>query len=145
MQMRQWLLGAALVLLAATATAQDRTKLQVNSVFGDTELGEFKKLFEADNPDIEIVWDRASTGGLGPRLRDTGRIVRILPGNPLHGDLPEQRGVVLVGLAAGGEVHQATGRWSRPISCGQPTTARASSPSGRGATAAKRRQRTEAR
>jgi iron(III) transport system substrate-binding protein len=66
--MRQWLLGAALVLLAATATAQDRTKLQVNSVFGDTELGEFKKLFEADNPDIEIVWDRASTGVLTERL-----------------------------------------------------------------------------
>jgi len=68
MQMRQWLLGAALALLAATATAQDRTRLQVNSVFGDAELGEFKKLFEADNPDIEIVWDRASTGVLTERL-----------------------------------------------------------------------------
>ena len=68
MQMRRWFLGAALALVAATATAQDRTRLQVNSVFGDAELGEFKKLFEADNPDIEIVWDRASTGVLTERL-----------------------------------------------------------------------------
>ena len=49
MSMRHWLLGSAPALLA-TATAQDRTKLQVNSVFGAAELGEFKKLFEADNP-----------------------------------------------------------------------------------------------
>jgi iron(III) transport system substrate-binding protein len=68
MSMKYWFLGAALALLATTATAQDRSRLQVASVFGAPELVEFKRLFEADNSDIEIVWERASTGVLTDRL-----------------------------------------------------------------------------
>jgi iron(III) transport system substrate-binding protein len=68
MSMKYWFLGAMLALLATTATAQDRSRLQVASVFGAPELVEFKRLFEADNSDIEIVWERASTGVLTDRL-----------------------------------------------------------------------------
>ena len=68
MHMKHWFLGAALALLATTATAQDRLRLQVNSTFGVDQLKEFKQAFEADNRDIEIVWDRAATGILTNRI-----------------------------------------------------------------------------
>jgi iron(III) transport system substrate-binding protein len=60
--MKNWILGAALVLLAATASAQQRTRLQVYSTLEVENIAGFKNAFEAENRDIEIVWIRDSTG-----------------------------------------------------------------------------------
>src|SRR3982750_644580 len=66
--MRQWLLGVAFALLAATATAQDRVKLDVYSTLEIENLNDFKKAFEAENRDIEILWNRDSTGVITARI-----------------------------------------------------------------------------
>ena len=44
------------------AAAAERTQLVVYSTLEPDFVGELKKAFEADNPDIEIVWQRDSTG-----------------------------------------------------------------------------------
>src|ERR1700736_875128 len=55
---------AALVVVAAfvPASAQQRTRLQVYSTLEVANINDFKKSFEAENRDVEIVWLRDSTG-----------------------------------------------------------------------------------
>ncbi|MBM3646440.1 MAG: putative 2-aminoethylphosphonate ABC transporter substrate-binding protein [Alphaproteobacteria bacterium] len=63
------LLAGVLAALAATAAAaQDRTRLEVYSTLEIENLKDFKKAFEADNPDVEILWNRDSTGVLTARI-----------------------------------------------------------------------------
>jgi len=59
--MKSWL-AALLVLVAASASAQQRTRLQVYSTLEVANIADFKKAFEAENRDLEIVWIRDSTG-----------------------------------------------------------------------------------
>ena len=61
---------AALAVLFAgsVAAAAERTQLLVYSTLEPDFVGELKKAFEADNPDIEIVWQRNSTGVITARL-----------------------------------------------------------------------------
>lgn len=70
--MKQWLMGAAMMLAAATASAQapaqDRVRLEVYSTLEIENLNDFKKSFEAENPDLEILWNRDSTGVLTARI-----------------------------------------------------------------------------
>jgi hypothetical protein len=47
-------------LASPTAFAQSRTKLPVYSTL-EPAITEFKRAFEQDNPDIEIVWIRDRT------------------------------------------------------------------------------------
>ena len=63
-------LAAALsVLAAAPVLAQGgKTRLEVYSTLEVENIADFKKSFEADNPDIEIVWNRDSTGVLTARI-----------------------------------------------------------------------------
>ena len=66
--MKQWLMYAAMILAAATASAQDRVRLEVYSTLEIENLNDFKKAFEAENPDLEILWNRDSTGVLTARI-----------------------------------------------------------------------------
>jgi iron(III) transport system substrate-binding protein len=66
--MKKWIMGAALALAAATASAQDRTRLEVYSTLEIENLNDFKKAFEAENPDIEILWNRDSTGVITAKI-----------------------------------------------------------------------------
>jgi iron(III) transport system substrate-binding protein len=59
--MKSWL-AALLVLVAASASAQQRTRLQVYSTLEVANIADFKKAFEAENRGVEIVWIRDSTG-----------------------------------------------------------------------------------
>ncbi|MFL5148497.1 MAG: putative 2-aminoethylphosphonate ABC transporter substrate-binding protein [Microvirga sp.] len=61
---------AALAVLFAgsVAAAAERTQVVVYSTLEPDFVGELKKAFEADNPDIEIVWQRDSTGVITARL-----------------------------------------------------------------------------
>ena len=60
----------AMTLVAGHTEAQDkpRTQLVVHSTLEPENIAEFKQAFEADNPDIEIVWSRDSTGVLTARI-----------------------------------------------------------------------------
>ncbi len=60
--MKSWLAAAVLLLAAVSASAQQRTRLQVYSTLEVANIADFKKAFEAENRDIEIVWLRDSTG-----------------------------------------------------------------------------------
>lgn len=60
--MTRWWAAIACVLAATTAAAQGRTRLEVYSTLEIENLNDFKKSFEAENPDIEIQWNRDSTG-----------------------------------------------------------------------------------
>jgi len=60
--MTRWWAALAGVLAATTAAGQDRTRLEVYSTLEIENLNDFKKSFEAENPDIEIQWNRDSTG-----------------------------------------------------------------------------------
>jgi len=60
--MRSWIALLATTVLALPAMAQDRTRLQVYSTLEVENINDFKKAFEADNRDIEIVWRRDATG-----------------------------------------------------------------------------------
>ncbi len=60
--MTRWWAAVVCVLAAATAAAQDRTRLEVYSTLEVENLNDFKKTFETENPDIEIQWNRDSTG-----------------------------------------------------------------------------------
>jgi iron(III) transport system substrate-binding protein len=60
--MTRWWAALAGVLAATGAMAQDRTRLEVYSTLEIENLNDFKKSFEAENPDIEIQWNRDSTG-----------------------------------------------------------------------------------
>lgn len=60
--MKSWLAAAVLLLAAVSASAQQRTRLQVYTTLEVENIADFKKAFEAENRDIEIVWRRDSTG-----------------------------------------------------------------------------------
>src|SRR6478736_8150797 len=60
--MKSWLAAAVLMLAAVSASAQQRTRLQVYSTLEVENIADFKKVFEAENRDVEIVWLRDSTG-----------------------------------------------------------------------------------
>ena len=66
--MKSWLAAAVLMLAAVSASAQQRTRLQVYSTLEVENIGDFKKAFEAENRDIEIVWLRDSTGVLTAKI-----------------------------------------------------------------------------
>lgn len=63
------------VLLAglSAVNAQSRTRLFVYSTLELENIADFKKGFEADNPDIEIVWRRDSTGILTAKILADGQ------------------------------------------------------------------------
>ncbi len=62
-------LAAALSALAtAQAWAQGKTRLEVYSTLEVENIADFKKAFEAVNPDIEILWNRDSTGVLTAKI-----------------------------------------------------------------------------
>lgn len=60
--MTGWWAAIVWVLAATAAAAQDRTRLEVYSTLEIENLNDFKKSFEAEHPDIEIQWNRDSTG-----------------------------------------------------------------------------------
>jgi iron(III) transport system substrate-binding protein len=61
--MKSWLVAASLLAVASIpASAQQRTRLQVYSTLEVENIADFKKVFEAENRDVEIVWLRDSTG-----------------------------------------------------------------------------------
>ncbi len=60
--MRSWIALIATALVALPAAAQQKTRLQVYSTLEVENINDFKKSFEAENRDIEIVWRRDSTG-----------------------------------------------------------------------------------
>ena len=60
-------LSAALA-TALPVIAADRIQLNVHSTLEPENIAEFKQAFEADNPDIEIVWIRDSTGVITARI-----------------------------------------------------------------------------
>jgi iron(III) transport system substrate-binding protein len=66
--MKSWFAAAVLLLAAVTASAQQRTRLQVYSTLEVANIADFKKAFEAENRDIEIVWLRDSTGVLTAKI-----------------------------------------------------------------------------
>ena len=66
--MTKWAMAIAMLLAAATASAQDRVRLEVYSTLEIENLNDFKKSFEAENPDIEILWNRDSTGVIAARV-----------------------------------------------------------------------------
>jgi iron(III) transport system substrate-binding protein len=58
----------AALAFAAPASAAARTQLVVYSTLEADFLAELKKAFEADNPDIEIVWQKDATGVTTARI-----------------------------------------------------------------------------
>lgn len=60
--MTRWWAAIVGMLAASAAMAQDRTRLEVYSTLEIENLNDFKRTFEAENPDIEIQWNRDSTG-----------------------------------------------------------------------------------
>jgi iron(III) transport system substrate-binding protein len=71
---RWWAGSVAALLVAATltngaaASAQQRTQLVVHSTLEADNIAEYKRAFEADNPDIEIIWSRDATGVIAARI-----------------------------------------------------------------------------
>jgi iron(III) transport system substrate-binding protein len=61
-------IAAGFVLLAGAAAAQPRTKLTVYSTLVPEYINDFRKGFETDNPDIELVLWRDSTGVVAAKL-----------------------------------------------------------------------------
>ncbi len=66
--MTRWWAAIACVLAATAAAAQDRTRLEVYSTLEIENLNDFKKSFETENPDIEILWNRDSTGVITAKI-----------------------------------------------------------------------------
>jgi iron(III) transport system substrate-binding protein len=60
------------VVVSNDVVAQSRTKLVVHSTLEPDNIAEFKTAFEKDNPDIEIVWSRDSTGVITARILAEG-------------------------------------------------------------------------
>lgn len=58
----------ALLMQPGSAAAQGRTKLIVYTTLEPDNIAEYKRAFEADNPDLEIVWMRDSTGVVTARI-----------------------------------------------------------------------------
>ena len=65
---RSFMTAAVLALGVWSAAAQDRVRLEVYSTLEVENINDFKKSFEAENPDIEIVWNRDSTGVVTARI-----------------------------------------------------------------------------
>lgn len=61
-------LAAAAIFPEGDAAAQSRTRLTVYTALENDQLQPYKQAFEADNPDIEIVWQRDSTGVITARF-----------------------------------------------------------------------------
>src|SRR5262245_20991915 len=59
---------AALVLGAAPDALAQKTRLTVYTALENDQLQPYKQAFEADNPDIEIAWQRDSTGVITARV-----------------------------------------------------------------------------
>ena len=66
--MKSWIAAALLLLAALPVQAQQRTRLQVYTTLEVEHIADFKKSFEADNRDIEIVWLRDATGVVTARI-----------------------------------------------------------------------------
>lgn len=64
--------GLALVQIATETSAQTRTQLLVYSTLEPEHIAEFKRAFEADNLDVEIVWIRDATGVVTARILAEG-------------------------------------------------------------------------
>ena len=68
--------AAAVILLAVAAlpvspplhAQTPRTQLVVHSTLEADNIAEFKRAFEADHPDIEIIWSRDATGVITARI-----------------------------------------------------------------------------
>jgi iron(III) transport system substrate-binding protein len=56
------------VALGQEAAAQSKTRLTVYTALENDQLQPYKQAFEADNPDIELVWQRDSTGVITARF-----------------------------------------------------------------------------
>lgn len=70
-EIKVWCVAVMLALMSLStsmAVAQNRTPLVVHSTLEPEHIAEFKKAFELDNPDIEIVWIRDSTGVVTARI-----------------------------------------------------------------------------
>jgi len=72
------LFALAIGLMAApfAASAQQKTSLQVYTTLLPESLAEFKAAFESENPDLEIIWRRDSTGVLTARIAAEGENAR---------------------------------------------------------------------
>jgi iron(III) transport system substrate-binding protein len=67
-------LAVLAMLMPGLTLAQGKTRLEVYSTLEVENIADFKKAFEAANPDIEILWNRDSTGVLTARiLAEQGR------------------------------------------------------------------------
>lgn len=60
------------VAIAGDASAQSRTRIVVYSTLEPENVADFKQAFEADNPDLEIVWIRDATGVITARILAAG-------------------------------------------------------------------------
>ena len=65
---RSFMAAAFLRSARSSAAAQDRVRLEVYSTLEVENINDFKKAFEAENRDIEIVWIRNSTGVVTARI-----------------------------------------------------------------------------
>jgi iron(III) transport system substrate-binding protein len=76
MSIRSTLAGLGLSVLTAFGTpvaeAQTKTQLVVHSTLEADNIAEFKKAFEAENPEIEIVWSRDATGVITAKIMAEG-------------------------------------------------------------------------
>ena len=88
---RSFMTAAALALSVSGAAAQDRVRLEVYSTLEVENINDFKKSFEAENPDIEIVWNRDSTGVVTARILAENGGIRAVEG----GDQFEAFGLAL--------------------------------------------------
>ena len=68
MHMRSLMVTVLFALGATAAAAQDRVRLEVYSTLEVENLKDFKTAFEAENRDIEILWNRDSTGVVTARI-----------------------------------------------------------------------------
>lgn len=66
--MKFWIAALVLILASLSVSAQQRTRLQVYSTLEVENIADFKRAFEAENRDIEIVWMRDSTGVLTAKI-----------------------------------------------------------------------------
>jgi iron(III) transport system substrate-binding protein len=63
-----WTAAAIVAFGIAEAGAQTKTRLTVYTALENDQLQPYKQAFEADNADIEIVWQRDSTGVITARF-----------------------------------------------------------------------------
>jgi iron(III) transport system substrate-binding protein len=63
-----WTAVAAMAFGVVDADAQTKTRLTVYTALENDQLQPYKQAFEADNPDIELVWHRDSTGVITARF-----------------------------------------------------------------------------